>query len=225
MVTVAQARQSEKRVVSVGAACVDIKGQALGPLVPGTSNPGLIRIGIGGVARNIAEALGRLGVSVSFVSAVGDDDWGRDILRRTANGGVDIEPVMVCPGERSAAYLTVVGEDGERLASIDDTDIMRYVDGRYLFNRRRVFVDASMVVADGNLSDAAFLSLFRLADRYAWIPPLRYWRSACASTSLASTWSRRTWPRQRCSRESASSPTWTRSGRRRPSWAAGWPWP
>ena len=162
------ARQQEEspQVVVVGASCVDIKGQATGKIVPGTSNPGQIRIGIGGVGRNIAEALGRLGVKVALISAVGDDEWGRDILRRTRRGGVDIRHVKVCRQARSAAYLTVVDENGERLISIYNIDILGQIDGRYLFERRRLFRQARMVVADGNLSANALQSLFRLAERY-----------------------------------------------------------
>jgi pseudouridine kinase len=150
----------------VGAACIDIRGQAKGAMVAGTSNPGVIRLTVGGVGRNIAEALGRLGVPVSLVSAVGDDDWGRDILRRTEAGGVDVQHVRVCPGERSAAYLAVFDEAAERLVSIDNMDLMRRVDGRYISGLRSLFADAGMVVVDGNLSSSALQSLFRLQERY-----------------------------------------------------------
>ncbi|NPV07600.1 MAG: ribokinase [Anaerolineae bacterium] len=156
----------EKKAVVVGAACIDIRGQARGALVAGTSNPGVIRLTVGGVGRNIAEALGRLGVPVSLISAVGDDDWGRDILRRTEAGGVDVRYVRVCPAERSAAYLAVFDEAAQRVVSIDNMDLMRRVDGRYLSSLRPLFAQASIAVVDGNLSNAALQSLFRLSERY-----------------------------------------------------------
>jgi pseudouridine kinase len=59
----------------VGAASMDIKGRPREALVPGTSNPGDIRISVGGVGRNIAESLARLGVRTTLIWAVGDDEW------------------------------------------------------------------------------------------------------------------------------------------------------
>ena len=46
--------------------------------VPGSSNPARMSTGFGGVARNVAENLARLGVPVALVSRVGDDDSGRE---------------------------------------------------------------------------------------------------------------------------------------------------
>jgi hypothetical protein len=43
------------QVIVVGAAGMDTKGRPKKTLVPGTSNPGDIRISVGGVGRNIAE--------------------------------------------------------------------------------------------------------------------------------------------------------------------------
>jgi len=154
------------QVIVIGAACVDIKGQALQPLEPGTSNPGEIRISVGGVGRNIAESLGRLDVPVSLISAVGDDDWGRSILRRTKRGGVDVRRVLICEGQRSAAFITVMDEKGERLASLDSVDLMSCITGRYLFERRSLFKEASTVIIDGNISEPALKVLLKLCQQY-----------------------------------------------------------
>ncbi|MCA3574619.1 MAG: carbohydrate kinase, partial [Aestuariivirga sp.] len=61
------------RVIVIGGANVDIKGRSSGPFVQGTSNPGEVTVSAGGVGRNIAENLSRLGVSVSLFTALGDD--------------------------------------------------------------------------------------------------------------------------------------------------------
>lgn len=160
--------ESEPQVVVVGAACVDIRGQLVDEMLPGTSNPGEIRLTAGGVGRNISESLGRMGVAVSLVSAVGSDDWGRDIVRRTRRGGVDVHHVRLIRGARSAAYLAVLGHDGRRIVSVDSTGILAHVDGRYLSDRRSLFAQADMVVIDGNLSEAALQALFRLSDRHGF---------------------------------------------------------
>ena len=63
----------EPEVLVIGAACVDIKGQAERGLTTGTSNRGLVRVSPGGAARNIAENLARLNVRTSLMTVVGTD--------------------------------------------------------------------------------------------------------------------------------------------------------
>lgn len=146
---------------------MDIKGRPRKALVPGTSNPGGIRISVGGVGRNIAENLARLGLRTTLLSAVGNDEWGQRILECTAAGGVDVSQVLVNPEHHSAAYLAVLDETGEKSISIDDMDIMASVTPPYIYARRRLIKEADMVVMDANLSPKAMRSLISLARKYA----------------------------------------------------------
>jgi hypothetical protein len=52
---------ARRRVLCVGAATVDRSFRSLDPIRPGTSNPVVSTKGFGGVARNVAENLARLG--------------------------------------------------------------------------------------------------------------------------------------------------------------------
>ena len=63
-----------------GGATMDRQLRAVEPLRAGDSNPVLTRSTPGGVARNVAEALARLGCRTGLVSAVGDDGDGRAII-------------------------------------------------------------------------------------------------------------------------------------------------
>ena len=55
-------------IACIGGAHLDRHGVLRGPLVLGTSNPGSVHVAVGGVARNVAENLARLGVKVTLVS-------------------------------------------------------------------------------------------------------------------------------------------------------------
>ena len=59
------------RVVCVGGSVIDTIATS-SPFLPGTSNPGSIHRSHGGVGRNIAEVLGRLGSRPLFYTAIGD---------------------------------------------------------------------------------------------------------------------------------------------------------
>ncbi|MGQ9627364.1 MAG: carbohydrate kinase family protein [Anaerolineae bacterium] len=154
------------QVVVVGAAGMDTKGRARGPLVPATSNPGDIRISVGGVGRNIAENLARLGVNTFLLSVVGDDDSGWSILECTRAGGVNVEHVLVQAKSRSAAYLAVLDEEGRLAISVDDMEIVKSITSQYIYQRRRLIRDSDMVVMDANLLTSTIRSLLKVARRY-----------------------------------------------------------
>jgi pseudouridine kinase len=154
-------------LLTIGAASIDTKGRAHQPIQAGTSTPGAIRVSVGGVGRNIAENLARLGERVVLLSAVGDDGSGRRILNQAAECGIDVRHVLVAPQHRTAAYLAVLDDAGNPLMSIDDMVInRRLVTPGFVYRHRRLFRDARMVILDANLSPATLATIFRLAEKY-----------------------------------------------------------
>jgi len=151
----------------IGAASLDTKGRAGQPIQPGTSTPGAIRISAGGVARNIAENLARLGEPVVLLSAVGDDSSGRRILSQAAEAGIDISHIVVAADHRTAAYLAVLDETGNMVTSIDDMAISQEVlTPQLIYQHRNLFRGARLIALDANLSPAALRTIFSLARKY-----------------------------------------------------------
>jgi len=153
-------------ILVVGAAGLDTKGRSAGPLQPGTSNPGSIRISVGGVARNVAENLARLGEHAILLSAVGEDRSGRRIREQAAEAGVDVTYLIESPHHHSGAYLAVFDHTGDPVISIDDMAVLSAITPAVIYNRRGLIRDAAMVVVDANLSPAAIDSLIRRAAKY-----------------------------------------------------------
>jgi sulfofructose kinase len=63
----------------------------------------------GGPAATAAVALARLGVPVTFVGSIGDDDAGTAIRRGLEDEGVDVSDLSVVPGARSPQSAVLVG--------------------------------------------------------------------------------------------------------------------
>jgi pseudouridine kinase len=167
-------------VLVIGAAGLDVKGRMSGPMQMGISNPGTIRRSAGGVARNIAENLSRLGVDVALISAVGNGWAGRYVLEQSQQAGVDVRHVLVRPGIRTGTYLALQNHERQLIVGLDDMAALEAITPRYLNDRRRLFREARMVAVDANLSPAALKTAFRLAGQYG--------RPVCAdptSTPLA----------------------------------------
>ena len=107
----------------------------------------------GGVGRNVAENLARLGTPVRLVAAVGRDDPGERLLTETAAAGVDVEHV-VRTDQPTGAYIAVLGPDGELVVAVSD---MAGTDRLLPDDVRRVeplVAAAAVLVLDGNLSTA-----------------------------------------------------------------------
>ncbi len=123
---------------------LDQKLRTDGPPVLGTSNPGTAVAGVGGVGRNIAENLARLGTPTVLVAPVGDDLPGETVVGRTASAGVDCRHVVVTPSP-TGTYTAVLGEDGDLLVAVAD---MRASDR---------LTTADLEAVPGLLTGAAFL--------------------------------------------------------------------
>jgi pseudouridine kinase len=151
----------------IGAASIDTKGRAGQPIQAGTSTPGAIRTSVGGVGRNIAENLARLGEQVVLLSAVGDDDSGRHILQQAAECGIDASHVLLSSSHRTAAYLAILDETGNLVMSIDDMGIHReMIAPGVIYRHRTLFRGARLIVLDANLSPNALDTIFALARKY-----------------------------------------------------------
>lgn len=153
-------------VLVVGAMAVDAKGQPRQTLAPGPSMPGAVHFAIGGVGRNIAENLARLGVHTTLLSAVGDDAIGRILLDSTARSGVDTTYVVTSKAHRTAGYIAILDQNGVPAYAIDDMAVMQEVTPGLIYRHRRLMRDADMVVLDANLSPRAIASIFDLARKY-----------------------------------------------------------
>ncbi|GAA5441688.1 carbohydrate kinase [Deinococcus caeni] len=151
------------RVVVVGGANVDVKARTIQTAVPGTSNPGVTAQAPGGVARNVAENLARLGVPASLLSVVGRDALGDWLLRETEAAGVDVRPVLRAPEVSTGTYTAVLDASGELLVAVAAMAAVEALTPAALQERRGVLRGAAWVVADGNLPEASLSHLLSLA--------------------------------------------------------------
>lgn len=146
---------ADRFVVALGAANMDITGSALHPLAVGDSTPGRIRSAAGGVARNVAENLARLGRDVRLLSAVGDDLYGRALLEHTRRAGVDVQGCQVLAGQATSTYLSVHGPDGDMAVALNDMGILAQLTPERLAAHAGLMRHAGAVLVDCNLSEEA----------------------------------------------------------------------
>ncbi|MCX7351657.1 MAG: carbohydrate kinase family protein [Alphaproteobacteria bacterium] len=150
------------RVIVIGGANVDIKGRSRGSFVAGTSNPGEVTVSAGGVGRNIAENLARLGISVSLVTALGQDANGQLLRQACAVAGVDLS-MTVTTAAPTGSYLAVLDSTGELVSAINDMRALEALSPEHLAGCAEQLAKADMLVADCNLSEACLAWLCRFS--------------------------------------------------------------
>lgn len=132
----------------VGGANVDIVAQSTAAFTPGTSNPGRAYSSAGGVGRNIAANLGRLGVPTTLVAAFGNDTFGQRLRAETAAARVDLTR-SVDLEMPSGSYLAMLDVDGELVGAVSDMAAAESLRAEHV--PADVITAASYVVLDANL--------------------------------------------------------------------------
>jgi pseudouridine kinase len=140
-------------VICIGGALVDRKYRLKGPAVAGSSNPAEMSVGFGGVARNVAETLARLGVRASLAAAVGDDAPGRDMLAQLASLGVDLALIQTMPTEATAEYAAVLcADDSELVLAVVAMDAAEHAMEARITPLLATLPKPAWLFADANLS-------------------------------------------------------------------------
>lgn len=149
-------------VIVIGGANVDIKARSLAPVTQHTSNPGRGSMTPGGVARNIAENLARLGTRTHLIAAVGRDALGDNLLAQTSAAGVRLE--FVQRSDRpTGTYTAILDSDGELAVAVADMAATDDLRPEHVNQAREVIATAGLVVLDGNLAIAALEHALDLA--------------------------------------------------------------
>jgi pseudouridine kinase len=160
---------SDRPVLVIGAAGVDLVGQLKGELAPGSSSPAHIRSSFGGVARNVAENLARLGQSATLLTAVGEDPIGEQLLQVTAASGVNIDHVLRTPEYATGSYLAVVNPAGRLRFALDDMRALARLTPAYVQDHASLFGEAALLFIDANLPKDTLRAIMSLA-RKAHLP-------------------------------------------------------
>ncbi|MFC4766164.1 PfkB family carbohydrate kinase [Effusibacillus consociatus] len=140
-------------VTCIGGANLDRKARSKQKVHLHTSNPVTITESCGGVARNIAENLGRLGCITSLISCVGDDKEGKWILNETKRFGVDVSQVWMLSTERTGTYTALLDTDGEMVISLADMEIYDKITPDMLGEKWSHIASSQVVFADTNFSE------------------------------------------------------------------------
>ncbi len=137
----------------IGAMNLDVLAIASQTALAEESTPGKVTTSAGGVGRNVAEGLSRLGICATMVSAVGKDDAGNQLLQHCRSAGINTDHVLRVDGANTSSYVSVHGHDGALLYAISDMDLMDQYHSDQLPGLRQWLHNADICVIDTNLPE------------------------------------------------------------------------
>ncbi|MHB1018440.1 MAG: carbohydrate kinase family protein [Coriobacteriia bacterium] len=152
-------------ITVVGGANLDIAGIPTGGYIPRDSNVGHVRTSPGGVGRNIAENLARLGAEVRLVTAFGDDADSAHLREACETVGMDCTHSVDAAGVPCSRYLAVLDAGGDLAAAVNDMRALATLTPDRI--HPAVFHGARAVVLDTNLPAA---TIARVADLAGDVP-------------------------------------------------------
>lgn len=142
-------------IAVIGSANMDIGGYPEGPLATGDSNPGRVRLSVGGVGCNIARNLALLGARVRFLTALGGDLYAQGIAQMLEGLGIDLSLSLRLADEHTSTYLFIADERGDMSVAVNDMAIYRHQTPAYFERMLPELNRCRAVLLDANLSEEA----------------------------------------------------------------------
>lgn len=160
-----------KKIVVIGAMNIDILATA-DPLHLHDSSIGSIQTSYGGVGRNIAENIARLGIPVHLCSVIGDDTFGSSMLAHAHWFGIDISLVDVLTSKRTSSYLAVSNHE-DMVVGVNDMDITNSMHRRWVDKKLPHLKQFEVVVIEPNIPEDTLTYLMEcLVDKIIIVDPV-----------------------------------------------------
>ena len=149
----------------VGSIFVDIKGYPEGPYNPLGRNIGTINLIPGGVARNVAENFGNLGMPAQFVSSVDRSAVGEDVRRQLSESGIDTR--FIAEGKSAMGlWLAVFDENGDLAGSISHQPDFSALEALIRERGDAIIADCDNIILEIDMNESIAGRILDLAEQY-----------------------------------------------------------
>ena len=153
------------KIVTVGTVYVDIKGYPEGPFFPTGRNAGDIKYFHGGVARNIAEDVAKLGEDSVLVSLVDYSGVASDVVKHLK--AVNVKTDYVKATEKGmGTWMAVFDSNGELCSSISKRPELLPICDILNENEKQIFKDAAGILLEIDIDEQIVDLTMKLAEKY-----------------------------------------------------------
>jgi pseudouridine kinase len=135
----------------IGGTNIDIQGFPTNNLILKDSNPGVVKISLGGVGRNIGENLVKLGIETKLISAVGDDVYGRKILEESRAINLNMDETLILKDHATSTYLSILDGNGDMMVAVAYMDIIDKVSVDFIKKKKNIIQNSKICIIDTNI--------------------------------------------------------------------------
>ncbi len=152
------------KILALGGAHIDRRGQVSGAYVPAASNPGVMREDVGGVVFNALRSVVKRGVAASLISVRGGDAAADTIASAIDKAGItDLSVVFL--DRATPSYTALIDAEGELIVGLADMALYDLAFPKQIRRSkvREAIGAADAILCDANLPTAALERLTALA--------------------------------------------------------------
>lgn len=164
--------------VIIGAMVLDVHAKPyMGrDTIAGTTIPGTVKFMSGGVARNVAECMSKLGSKPFIVSVVGTDVAGDKLLEDWKSAGLSTEGILKVQGEITPVVSNTFDCGGELAAGVASAEaVEKFVTPEFIQKFRCTIHSAPVVMVDANLHPRSLEAISKTAAEAripVWFEPV-----------------------------------------------------
>ena len=136
-------------IVCIGGANIDRKFHITEQLIQGTSNPVTSETSIGGVARNVAENLGRIGEDVLLLTTAGNDaEWQH--ISDLSSPFMNVDYVEDISSEATGSYTALLDQNGDMTLGLADMSVYDKITPEFMIKNTYLLNKAKCMIVDLN---------------------------------------------------------------------------
>lgn len=143
----------------IGGSNIDFIAKSDNKIIKRTSNIGSVSITDGGVMRNIAENLARLGNEIDFITAIGNDPLGISLKNKLLNLGIKVYSPETTLS--TGSYVAILDEKHDLMESVCDNKINDSITIEFLKSHEDLISSHEYIGLDTNLNQDIIDYLFK----------------------------------------------------------------
>ena len=139
------------KITVIGAANIDLIGFSKDKLIYRDSNIGNLETILGGVGRNIAENLVRLGLGVEFISVFADDDFSKKIIDSCNELNISIEHSLTLKERNTSLYVAIMDRFNDLALGLSAMDIYNDLPESFILDKLDIIAQNDYCILETNL--------------------------------------------------------------------------
>lgn len=141
------------KVCVIGGCNIDFIARSYDKINMYDSNPGYLEYSFGGVAKNISENLVRLGIKNSFITAIGDDNYSRELKDFLNDLNIDFSNSKFLIDSNMSQYISILDEKNDLFTAISSMEVMKEINIEFISKKIEYLKSFEYIIMDTNLDE------------------------------------------------------------------------